>query len=427
MKKSLAERDLEILWHPFTQMKTERNLLPVVRAEGALLFTEDGKSYIDAFSSWWVNLHGHSHPKIVQAIKIQADKLQHVIFAGATHPPAVDFAEMLLKILPKGHSRIFYSDNGSTAVEVGVKMALQYWYLKGERSRLKIVALEGAYHGDTFGGMSVSGRGPFQRAFEPLLFEVSHLPFPAKGHEEETITAFEKISDSDDIAAIIVEPLIQGAAGMRMYSKDVLERLFKIAKDKRILIIADEVFTGFGRTGRTFATDFISTPPDILCLSKGITGGVLPLAATSATNEIYEAFLSDNRARAFFHGHSYTGNPLACAAAIASLNILLSEECQEKISWIASQHSRFVSSLVSNPHVSNPRSLGTIAAFEAGKQESSYFNSIRDTAIKFFLDKGIFLRPIGNTIYFGPPYSIKKEELDRIYDAALEFLEGMGS
>jgi len=423
--KTLVERDLEILWHPFTQMKTDRNLLPVVRADGALLFTEDGKSFIDAFSSWWVNLHGHSHPKIVQAIKDQADKLQHVVFAGATHPAAVEFGEALLKVLPSNHARIFYSDNGSTAVEVAVKMALQYWHLKGQKNRLRFIALDGAYHGDTFGGMSVSGRGPFQKAFEPLLFKVSHLPFPFPGKEEETINAFEKLVIQEDIAAFISEPLVQGAAGMRIYSSDVLSRIYELAKKHNVLTIADEVFTGFGRTGKTFATDYLSSSPDILCCSKGITGGMLPLAVTSTTKEIYEQFLSDNRVKAFFHGHSYTGNPLACAAAIASLSLLLSEECQNQIYWLSAEQSKFINAVKGRKSIKDARNLGTIAAFQVGGEESSYFHTIRDKAISFFYNKGIFLRPIGNTIYFVPPYCIKKEELQKIHDGAFEFLENI--
>ncbi len=416
---SLSSRDLQVIWHPYTQMLLAEQPIAIVKGEGVYLTDENGKKYIDAVSSWWVNIHGHSNPYIAEKVSAQLRKLEHVIFAGFTHEPAVELAERLLKILPANQSKIFYSDNGSTAVEVALKMAIQYWHNQGKKKN-NIIALEHSYHGDTFGAMSVSARSQFTDPFSSLLFDVVHIPFPSKGKEQETISNLkaEILKNKSEIAAFIFEPLVLGAGGMLMYDAAVLDELVKICKDNEILIIADEVMTGFGRTGKLFASEYLMQQPDIMCLSKGITGGTMALGVTSCKEEIYNAFLSNDRARTFFHGHSYTANPVACSAAIASLDLLLAEDCQNNIYRISEQHKSFVEKIRGVVSIKNVRSTGTILAldFKSG-DETSYFNSIRDELYNFFLGEGIILRPLGNTVYVMPPYCISDEDLRHIYQA----------
>ena len=316
------------VWHPYTQMKNA-DIIPITRGQGAYLYDEKGEQYIDAVASWWTNIHGHSHPHIANAIAEQAKKLEHVIFAGFTHEPAEKLAKKLLQRIPY-HQKIFYSDNGSTAVEVAIKMALQYWSNKGEE-RKKIICFRYAYHGDTFGSMSVSARGVFTQPFKNLLFDVAYIDIPKSENESEII---QQLHQHIDAAAFIFEPLVLGSAGMLMYSEKILDELISICKQNNILSIADEVMTGFGRTGKFLAIDYCKNKPDIICLSKGITGGFLPFAATTCTQEIYDTFLSDEKSKMFFHGHSYTANPLGCAASIASLALFESENTLEKISKI---------------------------------------------------------------------------------------------
>lgn len=416
---SLSTRDSKVIWHPYTQMKTAQTPTGIVRGEGVWLFDERGKKYLDAVSSWWVNIHGHAHPYIAKKVAEQLNTLEHVIFAGFTHAPAVELAERLVKILPGNQSKIFYSDNGSTAVEVALKMAIQYWHNQGQKKN-KILVFDQAYHGDTVGAMSVSGRSAFTKAFESLLFEVIHLPLPTHGNEQLCLLSLESElkKHSGNIAAFLFEPLVLGAGGMLMYEPEILDTLIKRCKEHQILCIADEVMTGFGRTGKLFACNYLTEEPDMICLSKGITGGTMPLGVTACKEKIYDAFLSEDNMKTFFHGHSYTANPLACAASNASLDILLDPGYLKNILRISEQHKVFAEKLKCSAQIENVRHRGTILAFDIKHPEGiSYFNSIRDELYTYFLSEGILLRPLGNTLYIMPPYMINKEELEFVYEA----------
>lgn len=416
------ERDKRAIWHPFTPLKGVSDPLMVTKAEGVYLHTDDGRKIIDAVSSWWVNLHGHGNKHIAKAIAFQASNLEHVIFAGFTHEPAIKLAESLLNILPPNQSRIFYSDNGSTAVEVAIKMAFQYWYNKRDIKK-RIVAIDGAYHGDTFGSMSVGERSDFTTPFVEHLFEVDFIDFPAVDNESEVIQSFKILAESGEIAAFIYEPLIQGASGMRIYSAQVLDQLLTIAHNHNIICIADEVMTGFGRTGKLFASDYLVQKPDIICLSKGLTGGAMALGATSCTEEIIEAFNSEDLKKTFLHGHSYTANPMACAAGVASYELLMTPECQSNIERITQKHQAFLTNAKGKAIVKDVRAMGTIVAIEfETNSDSSYFSEMRNMLYPFFLEKNILLRPLGNLIYIIPPYVITDEELDQIYSAIQELL-----
>ena len=419
----LNETDRKNIWHPFTSLASEDTPPIIVSGEGAYLVTDDGRRIIDAVSSWWVNLHGHANPHIAQAIAHQALTLEHVIFAGFTHMPAIDLSVNLLSILPQNQKKIFFSDNGSTAVEVGLKMAFQYWSNLGITKK-KVIALDGAYHGDTFGSMSVGERGLFTNPFSDYLFETSFITFPNKENEAIAFDQFKKLADTSEVAAFIYEPLVQGAAGMRIYSPAILEKLISYAQSKNIICIADEVFTGFGRTGKLFASDFLTCQPDIMCISKGITGGVLPLGVTSCNEKIIAAFQTTDPTKTFFHGHSYTANPIACAAANASFEILTSAECKNNIDRITRQHQTFVTKIKNHKGVRAVTCLGTILSIELASNEStSYLNSSRKKIYPFFLAKDILLRPLGNIVYVLPPYVITDQQLQTVYSAIEEFLE----
>jgi adenosylmethionine---8-amino-7-oxononanoate aminotransferase len=428
----LTERDKQYIWHPYTQHKTMAVPLPIIRGEGVYLIDEDGKKYIDAISSWWTNLHGHSHPYIAQKIYEQALQLEHVLFAGCTHEPAVQLAERLIPLLPGNFSKVFYSDNGSTAVEVAIKMALQYW--KNEKSsklpvsgsRNKILALRHSYHGDTFGAMSVSERGVFTMAFEEKLFEVIFIDPPVKENIQHIKSAIATIESS--LASFIYEPMVQGAGGMNMYDAGSMNELLTHLKQQQVICIADEVMTGFGRTGKLFASEHIQERPDIICLSKGLTGGSLPLAITACTQKIFEAFLSDDLYQTFFHGHSYTANPIACTAALASLDLLQKEECVKNIQYITERNIEFVNELKTadiKEKTINPRSTGTILAFEFQSADKNYLNKVKEETMQFALLQGVLLRPLGNTIYIMPPYCITAEELDKVYTLLREVIRSL--
>ncbi len=419
----LSQQDHAYIWHPFTPLVGSLAPLMVKEAKGVYLHTADGRNILDAISSWWVNLHGHSHPHIAAAVAHQANNLEHVIFAGFTHEPAITLARRLLDILPSNQSKIFYSDNGSTAVEVALKMAFQFWYNKGIR-KPKVVALEGAYHGDTFGAMSVGDRNPFNNPFAPYLFDVEFLPFPDALNQEEVIATFTELAATGSVAAFIYEPLVQGSAGMRFYSTEVLNSLLQIAHQHEIICIADEVMTGFGRTGKLFASEYAEQQPDIVCLSKGLTGGTLPLGVTSCTEAIIEAYRSSDLLKTFFHGHSFTANPIACAAANASLDLLLTPACKEQIATISHLHKQFAGRIASYKRVKAVRTLGTILALETHTASpTSYFNEARHHLYSYFLNKNILLRPLGNVIYILPPYTIKSQELETIYTVIDEYLQ----
>ncbi len=420
---TLAERDLNVIWHPYTQMKTAQPPVPIVRGQGACVYDEDGKRYIDAVSSWWVNIHGHAHPYIAQKVSEQLLTLEHVIFAGFTHKPAVELAERLLAILPSNQKKAFYSDNGSTAVEVAIKMCLQYWHNKGEK-RTKILAFKNAYHGDTFGAMSVSGRSAFTAAFDSLLFDVEFIDLP----DEENISNLKsQVSNlKSELACFIFEPLVQGSAGMVMYQPQHLEALMAHCRQEGVLLIDDEVFTGFGRTGKPFACNHVQTEPDIMCFSKGITGGTMAFGFTTCTQDMYDAFLSDDKLKTLFHGHSYTANPVACAASLASLDLFLAPETAANIQRIANAHSDFANKIKEHSKIKNVRQTGTILAMEwETGNNTSYFSNLRDTLYHYFLDAGVILRPLGNIIYILPPYCITDDELNYIYRKIEEALEAI--
>ena len=422
--KTIKQRDSEVIWHPYTPMKIMPEAIAIIKGEGAYLYDEAGNKYIDAVASWWVNLHGHSHPYIAKKVSEQLLKLEHCMFAGFTHEPAVLLAERLLEILPLGMKRVFYSDNGSTAVEVALKMALQYWSNKGIEKK-KIIALENAYHGDTFGAMAVSGRGVFTDAFKDLLFDVDFIPFPSQKNKEKSIACLEELLKKGKSACFIVEPLVQGSAGMQMYDADVLDAYFKLCKKYDTIIIADEVMTGFGRTGKLFACNYIDTAPDIICLSKGITGGALPFGVTVTTQDIFNAFYDNDRTKMLYHGHSYTANPTICAAALASLDLLLTEECTDNRIRITNAHTGFKHAILNHKSVTEVRQTGTILAIELKTNTPVYHSNLRDVAYNFFLQKQIILRPLGNIIYVLPPYCISNEDLAYIYSCILEFLDNM--
>ena len=410
------------IWHPYTQMQTAPSPVLISRGEGALLYTQNGQTLIDAVSSWWVNLHGHAHPYIAQCIYEQAQQLEQVIFAGFTHEPALQLSRRLLGHLPTNQAKVFFSDDGSTAVEVALKMALQYWH-NNQQPRTHILALEGAYHGDTFGAMSVSGRSTFTEPFAPLLFDVAHLTLPTKGKEEQTLAQLETHLQSNKIAAFIFEPLVQGTAGMRMYEPEVLDKMIALCKKYGVLTIADEIMTGFGRTGRIFAADYLSQQPDLFCLSKGLTGGFLPMGITTCSLPIYNTFLSDDRRRALFHGHSYTANSLACAAALASLDLLEAPSTEQNIARLNQYHLQYKTRLDTHPKVADCRIRGTIMAIELRTNEqSSYFNTLRDTMYNFCIARGVLLRPLGNIIYLIPPYCITPQQLEQVYNVITDML-----
>ena len=419
---NLCERDLQHVWHPYTQMK-DAEVIGIERGEGAYLFDINNKKYIDAVSSWWVNTLGHTNKYIASKISEQLNKLEQVIFAGFTHQPAVELAERLLSILPENQKKIFFSDNGSTAVEVALKMSIQYWSNKGIKKN-KIIAFRDAYHGDTFGAMSASGRSVFTRAFDDFLFDVIFIETPLKGCEGR---AFEELKISvfkNEPAAFIFEPLVLGAGGMLMYEPEILERMIHFCKQHNVITIADEVMTGFYRTGKLFATDYISEKPDIYCLSKGITGGFLPLGVTACNNNIFDAFISDDKTKTLYHGHSYTANPISCTAALAALDLYENKECEENVKRIENSHQIFFQNISSHPSVIDIRQRGTILAIEIKTSDNTgYINSIRDKAYKYFLEKGIILRPLGNVIYILPPYCINNSDLEYIYSEIENFLD----
>ncbi|MCC8426225.1 adenosylmethionine--8-amino-7-oxononanoate transaminase [Mucilaginibacter sp. UR6-11] len=418
---NLVERDLKVIWHPYTQMKTVQPPVPIVRGEGACLFDASGKKYIDAVSSWWVNIHGHSHPYIAQKVAEQLTTLEHVIFAGFTHPAAVELAERLLAILPDNQQKAFYSDNGSTAVEVAIKMCLQYWNNQGNK-RTKILAFKNAYHGDTFGAMAVSGRSAFTAAFDSLLFEVEFIDLPAKNNLQDLKSQISGLKS--ELACFIFEPLVQGSAGMIMYGAEYLNELMAHCRKEGVLLIADEVFTGFGRTGKRFACDHLTEKPDIMCFSKGLTGGTMALGLTTCTGQIFDAFLSDDKLKTLFHGHSFTANPIACSAALASMDLFMDAATPENIERIARAHKRFAERIKHHPKIKTVRQTGTIVAMEwETGDNTSYFSLLRDKLYYYFLDAGIILRPLGNIIYILPPYCITDADLDYIYSKIEQALE----
>lgn len=425
MYNELAKRDRAVNWHPYTQMQTAEDAVPIVRGKGAYLYDNEGKEYIDAVSSWWVTLHGHAHPYIAQRVSEQLHTLEQVIFAGFTHEPAVQLSENLLKLLPDNQQKVFYSDNGSTAVEVALKMCIQYAHNTG-KAKTKILAFNNAYHGDTFGAMSVSGRSVWTQPFKDLLFEVVCIDVPALENLDHLKQLIYKLRD--ELACFIYEPLVQGAAGMLMHRAEDLSELMKFCRNLGILMIQDEVFTGFGRTGKLFAADHLSEKPDIMCFSKGLTGGTMPMGITTCSDDIYNAFLSDDKYKTLFHGHSFTANPLACTAALASMELLLQESTQFHIQRIAEQHRQFAKVLKSHKQIECVRQTGTILAWEYKTENTtSYFNEIGKVLYEEFLQRGILMRPLGNVLYLVPPYCITEEELSFVYKQIINVLDTISS
>ena|SRR6218665_243773 len=425
MHNSLKERDKKVNWHPYTQMKTADDIIPIVRGEGAYLYDTEGKRYIDAVSSWWVTLHGHSNPFIAKKVAEQLLVLEQVIFAGFTHQPAVELSEKLLGLLPANQQKVFYTDNGSTAVEAALKMCVQYACNNGLK-KTKILAFKNGYHGDTFGAMSVSSRSKWTEPFKELLFEVIYIETPTKENFDDTKAVIEK--HIDELACFIYEPLVQGAAGMLMHEPENLSRLMQHCRSNGILMIQDEIFTGFGRTGRLFAADYLTEQPDIMCFSKGLTGGFFPLGITTCSEAIYEAFYSDDPYKTLFHGHSFTANPSACTAALASLELLLSPQNQLNIQRISKEHEKFAADLDGHPKIKETRQQGTILAIELQTaNESSYFNNQYAHLYSHFLNEGILLRPLGNIIYLVPPYCISNDDLHYIYRTIKKMLDSLQS
>lgn len=419
--KSASEKDKQFIWHPYTQEKYASLPIVIEKGEGAYLYDENGNKFIDAISSWWVNAHGHANPFIIEKISIQLKKLEQVIFAGFTHLPAINLAERLLNILPSNQKKIFYSDNGSTAVEVALKMAIQYWSNTGI-PKSKILALKNGFHGDTFGSMSVSGRGLFSGKFNDLLFDVEFIDVPTKGNEKAVRAQFNEKTANGSIAAFIFEPLVQGAAGMVMYEPGILDELLMECAKNDIITIADEVMTGFYRTGRMFACDYLSVSPDIFCLSKALTGGFMPLGVTSCSASIFEAFYSDDPSKTLYHGHSYTANPLACTAALAGLDLLEERDTLDNIIRIRNTHYDFVMRLRKNEKVIDARSKGVILAIELKTKHPGYLNKIKTDAISYFIEKGIIIRPLGNILYVLPPYCISENDMTYVYQIIEDFI-----
>jgi adenosylmethionine-8-amino-7-oxononanoate aminotransferase len=436
---SLIDRDAAHVWHPYTQMLTRPAPIPVVRGEGVYLYTEDGRRLLDATSSWWVNIHGHSHPVLNAALADQAGRIEHVIFANCTHEAGVALAERLLEVLPPGLSRVFYSDNGSTAVEVALKMASQFWTNQGH-ARRTFITLHHAYHGDTAGAMSASEASVFTRPFTAMMFDVvrAHAPYcyrcpvgldrascaieclgagvrpPRAAASQETLAA-QLERHSGDVAAVLVEPMLQGAGGMIVWPAEFLAGVRQLCDEHGVLMIADEVLTGFGRTGRMFACEHAGVTPDMICLSKAVTGGYLPLGVTVATERIYEAFLSADRTRTFFHGHSFTGNPLACALGIASLGLLRDSNGVAKVQAIQTWLARGLAPLRAHRSVGEVRVIGGVGIVElvadrATKSAGGYLDDVGPRLTAAFLDRGLLLRPLGNVVYAMPPYVITESE-----------------
>ena len=419
--KTLSQRDKKHLWHPLTQHKLSDDMLAIVKAKGAVLYDENGKEYIDGISSWYTAVYGHCNEKITGRVAAQMQQLDQVVFSGFTHEPAIALSEALIEILPANQEKLFFNDNGSTATEVGIKMALQYHHNLGNDRKL-LLAFEEGFHGDTFGAMSVSGLSVYNSAFEDHFLKVLRLPVPNGDNNAEVVEHLKKLISKENIAGFIYEPLIQGAAGMKFVDPEGLNQILKLCKQNQILTIADEVMTGFGKTGRNFASEFMEEQPDIICMSKALTAGLLPMAVTSCTLDVYNAFYSDEISKGLFHGHTYTANPLACTAALAGIELLNSKEIQMDIKRVMKSHAAFLEQIQQHPKVKNARHLGVILAFELNVEMERYGN-LRNKLLEHFMAMGVFLRPLGNTIYVAAPYITTNEQLEKIYRSIETALE----
>ena len=420
---TLKERDKKHLWHPLTQHQIHPEALPIIRAKGALLYDEEGKAYIDGISSWYTAMYGHCNDYILQKVSEQMQNLDQIVFAGFTHKPAIELSEKLIRILPNNQQKIFFSDNGSTANEVAIKMALQYHFNRGEKKNT-IIAFEDGFHGDTFGAMSASGLSVYNGPFEDFFIDVKRIPTPNQNNIQNVESQLHNLIEENEVAAFIYEPLVQGANAMHMFEAELLDKILSICKDKDVILIADEVMTGFGKTGRNFASEYMLHQPDIISLSKALTAGFVPMGITSCTQKIYDAFLDDSIGKAFFHAHTYSANPIACAVAIAAIDLLNSKEIQENILRIIASHKEFDKRILKHPKVKNTRQLGVIYALDLNVEMDRY-GTKRYEIFNHFMQEGVYLRPLGNTIYILTPYVTTEDELNIIYTSIIKLLKNI--
>jgi adenosylmethionine-8-amino-7-oxononanoate aminotransferase len=412
--KNLTERDKKHIWHPLTQHKLNSDMLGIVKAKGAILFDENGGEYIDGIASWYTSMYGHCNEYILEKVQHQMAVLDQVVFSGFTHEPAIRLSEELINILPSNQQKLFFSDNGSTATEVGIKMALQYHYNLGNKRKV-LLAFEEGFHGDTFGAMSVSGLSVYNGPFEDYFIKVERILTPTKENVGDILLQLTERLSQNDIAGFIYEPLVQGAAAMKMHDAEGLNMILELLKKHQVLLIADEVMTGFGKTGKNFASDHLPVKPDIICLSKALTAGLMPMGVTSCTQQVYDAFYSTDIAKGLFHGHTYTANPLACVAALAGIELLQSEQIQKDIRRVIKSHQEFGLKIKGHPKVAEIRQCGIIFALDLNIKMERY-GRLRDRLFNFFMAHGVFLRPLGNTIYILAPYTITASQLKRVYD-----------
>ncbi len=434
----ILQQDKRHCWHPFTQHQTERDPVVVTSAKGACLYDEEGNEMLDMIASWWTCVHGHAHPAINDALYRQAQTMEHVMFGGFTHPAATELSEKITALLPGDLNRVFFSDNGSTAVEVALKLSYQYWQNKTGQSRSKFLAFEGSYHGDTLGAMSVGKGCGFFKLYDDLMIEVDTLPYVHTWDRDEVIERREQealhiienkiAAEKDDIAALIVEPLMQGAGGIRFSRPEFMRAVTKIAQQYGILVIYDEVAVGFGRSGSLFACEQIGVTPDFICLSKGLTAGYLPMSLTVATDRVFDEFLDEGFGKAFLHGHSFTANPLACAVALKSLELFEEEKTIERIAEIEKLHKAQLERFHAHPMVYKPRVMGSAFAFNLSEDGAGYKTEMSEQIRDWFLNNGLNIRPLGDAVYLMPPYCITKEQLEYAYDKifeALSYLSGV--
>ena len=420
----ISQRDKKHIWHPLTQHNNTPDALGITKAKGTLLFDESGKIYIDAISSWYTAVYGHCHPILIEAAYHQMRQLDQVVFAGFTHEPAVKLTEKIIPLLPYGQNRVFFSENGSTAVDIALKIAIQYFHNKGDKRKV-FVAFEEGFHGDTFGAMSVSGLSVYNGAFEDFFIEVKRIPVPTEENIDQVLQHLKNILDKGDVAAFIYEPLVQGAAGMKMHEAKNLCQILRLCKQYDVLKIADEVMTGFGKTNTLFASEQVTISPDIICLSKALTAGMLPMALTTCTEKIFSAFLSEDNAKGFFHGHTYTANPIACSVASAAIDLYQSKIIENGKLKIEKSHDNFLNVLMHDKRVMNERTNGIILAFELNTPIDRYGKK-RNEIFQFFMEKGVFIRPLGNTIYLTPPFITSEKQMEKVYETTLECIEKFG-
>ncbi|WCO01485.1 adenosylmethionine--8-amino-7-oxononanoate transaminase [Psychroserpens ponticola] len=410
---NLKQRDKNHIWHPLTQHKLHPETIGITKAQGCILFDEDGNEYIDAIASWYTCMYGHCNSYITQKVATQMQVLDQVVFSGFTHEPAIKLSEALIEILPSNQNKLFFSDNGSTSVEIGIKMALQFHFNQGEKRNV-LLAFEDGFHGDTFGAMSVSGLSIYNGPFEDFFLDVKRIPTPNGENHEAILYLLKELTSKYKIAGFVYEPLVQGAAAMKMHNPEGLNSILRFCKTNNIITVADEVMTGFGKTGHFFASDYLDIKPDIICLSKALTGGLLPMAITSCSQEIFDAFYSDDMSKGLFHGHTYSGNPLSCTAALAGIELLKSDDIQINIQRIITSHETFGKHIKNHSKVASIRQTGIIFALDLNIEMERYGN-LRDKLFQFFMNNGVFLRPLGNTIYIQAPYVISKKQLQKVY------------